>query len=251
MDGKTVGCLLFIGLAIIAGFLLLGGNTANTLVVLQELTEGEPFALFMVNQLPEELRKEHPYALEAKMFNLKTNQCLPRDCSPALLEATSGEMAEAGGNQMVAAGIISRAFQPQVGTMESGGKVYVLPIGIRGVTDMGTEVGNIIFDPDYDADFKPFADPINLWNVPNCIVRTLKAGGSFQDMECLQAGYMPTDNYIRQGPTRVGSGLFVCLAYATGVWCHDMDIQMLSNILNSSPVATQWYHSKSPTLVQP
>lgn len=114
---------------------------------------------------------------------------------------------------------IYRTYYPKQGSYEAGEKVYTMLIGLTGVGEMGCETGTVVFNPEYDPEFKPFASAIEIWNYPNCLLRLWTTGKTYKEMSCLQSGFYPTDNWVRQGavPKDTDSGMYVVFTSSKGL----------------------------------
>jgi hypothetical protein len=236
-SGSTL--LILVIIAVFAIIVFLGFSSQNANVTIQTLEEGKPVEVYMTSKLPEELRNKHPYALMAKSYNFVTQKSNPADGSWGLIEATKEEMQRRESRQLVTAAPIFKGFQPTIGSAEAGKKVYLLDIGLTGVSERGVEVGNILYAPDYDKNFNPIASSLEIWNIPNCVLRLIQNGIKISEGNCLKSGFIPTSNFIRQGVTEAdsGGGIYIVWAYAFGVWVTPLDLTSFGNAVSQSPMA--------------
>lgn len=229
--GGGFAVLLMLIIAV-AAYLILSTSATLTSVTLKEVESGKPVGLFMVirnDELPEQIKKDHPQAVMAKYISLLgDNERIPAT-GWALLKATQAEVEARNCGNMVTAAPIFHAFQPKVGSMEAGEKVYVMTMGLTGVGEGGCEIGSFVPDPNYDPTFKPFAaNGLNPLQIANCQLR-LWAGMQYQNSSCMDSGFQPTANWIRQSPVPNAddSGLYIVFAYATGIWVNSIESSML------------------------
>jgi hypothetical protein len=209
----------------------------QTSVILTEVETGKPVGLLMIipnSELPEEIRNEHPQGVQAKYMSLTGDGIKVPETGWALIEATQSQIDQRNCGNMATAAPIFRGFQPKVGSMEAGEKVYLLMIGLTGVGEGGCEVGTFVQNPSYDPAFKPFAPADSIWNLPNCLIR-LWTGTKFTESDCKQSGYMPTENWIRQSPVpkETDSGMYIVYAYSLGVWVHSLETSLLPQVFST------------------
>jgi len=132
-------------------------------------------------------------------------------------ESPSDENRQCGNLTTVAP--IYRIYHPKQGSYEAGEKVYAMLIGLTGVGEMGCETGTVVFNPEYDPEFKPFASATDIWNYPSCLLRIWTSEKNYNEMNCLQSGFYPTDNWVRQGavPKDTDSGMYVVFTSSKGL----------------------------------
>lgn len=237
MNSKFV-TLLVIALLFLCGWGLFSLFSFNTTVVLDEVLAGRPIGVLVMippEQMPEEAEQGTIWAKYTSL--LPAGGTIPADGRYTILRPANDDRAKQCGDSVVSAGVWFHGFMPTRVSQEAGEKVYVLTMGLYGIGPCGWINTEMVPDPNYNPNFKPNASAESIWNIPGCILRVrLVTGGDIQS-NCLDAGFMPTDNVGGMGPAPSGvnasNGVFVYYAYANGVWAQAVTPQVLNDVLQT------------------
>lgn len=244
MDLRTILIVLLV-LACIIGvaFLLLGGVNESLVNVIYELETCQKVGLLMqipqdklppeFQQLMNEKPKRFDSAIMAIYIDLITGKTIPEDgwglvyagvddfaydrLDPDALKYV--EDPHRFGTRLANVSVIGQGYMPTIGSQESGTKYYLQITGLRGVSDTGYEVGQIIDNPDYNPNFNPASGTPDIWQKSSCIFRIV-TGRQSRDAPCMEYGFLPYTNWVRvgPGPSPSPSGVYEVNACNTGLW---------------------------------
>jgi len=239
--------ILLVAVVVIVIISLFGAYAINTTVVLEEIEREKTMGILIQipsSSLPPELKIDKrgvDQYIVFKYFSIVGDGVeIPGDQEYAAAYATNTELATLDcGDQITSVGIISKAFEPEIGAAEAGAKVSIMILGGRAITNGGCEVGPLVRNPLYDENFEPYAAYPSIWNIPGCLLRVWTAPGIYRESSCLEGGYRPTANWQRIGAIDIpnGQGLFRLVATDNGLWMHAISTIDLNQIYNTYGVA--------------